>query len=479
MTHHPQPPRSGQLHLRQAVRVVRPTVGPRELEHLLRVRAESPTDPHRVREVLDLMSRACELAIATGASSAETTAMALRLGAHFRVPAQIDVTYTSITLSAWLGDEGPLTHARVVKARADDYARLALLERWCDRVLRDDLDLPEAWERFDQVWRSPRTYREWVVVLAAALLGFGFATSIGGSATEGLLAGTAAVTVRVLTRVLGRRGTPTFFLQAIGAAIPTLFGVAVMGIATHTTLQPGVRPSVVVAAGLAPLLTGLSFVAAAQDALDGYHVTAGARMMEVLTATVGIAIGVMGALATGFALGVHRYIAPGAQYDTRLLVQLLSAALIGTACGVMAHGRPVPVLMMGILGALGMLVAWLVSSDSRTWPFAAGVGALCIGVSASLVRRRLDVPVAALVSGAIAPLLPGLLLYRGLYGLLSPLGDTSPGSGRVLGEAAAVAIALAVGVSAGRLFVQGVVLPADDIGRRALRTAVAARRSAR
>ena len=54
------------------------------------------------------------------------------------------------------------------------------------------------------------------------------------------------------------------------------------------------RSSLVVAAGIVVLLAGMSLVSAAQDAINGFPVTAGARAFELVTLTIGIVVGIAG-----------------------------------------------------------------------------------------------------------------------------------------------------------------------------------------
>jgi len=464
----PKPPTAW---IRQGWRGVQPKHAPDDLKHLRppETRPIPELERQRVGRVVDLLLRACELSMSTGASASETTLMALRLGEHFDTALEVNLTYTSITISAALPDGDPITSMRMVRTRADDYARLTLLDGWTHRVLTTSLALEEAQRQFDVLTTRPRTYRPLVVGLAGALLGGAMAALIGGNPIEVALAGASTGLVDLVLRRIARAGIPTFFLQLVGGSIPTIVGLVVMTVADSLGRSTLVWPSVIVAAGMASLLAGLSLVGAAQDALDGYHLTAAARTLEVATGSTGIAVGVMGTLWVGLALGVPAYIVPTGGISPRLGVMLVSSALIGIAFAVIGHARPVTALATGLLAALGAGAATVVDGATGNWPLSVGVAAFLLGLSTMQVRRRLHVPFGALASGAIAPLLPGMLIYRGLYGLLAELDANSHPSSYLLLKAAAVGLALAVGTSAGRLFAARVLRPADDAGRRAVR----------
>ncbi len=60
------------------------------------------------------------------------------------------------------------------------------------------------------------------------------------------------------------------------------------------------------------MLAGMGVVAAAQDALDGYFITAGARVVELLMRTGGLILGVAGVLWLAVRIGAPAYLAPEA-----------------------------------------------------------------------------------------------------------------------------------------------------------------------
>ena len=87
---------------------------------------------------------------------------------------------------------------------------------------------------------------------------------------------------------------------------------------------------------------------------------------------------------------------------------------------------------------------------------ATAMAAIAVGAVAQLGHARWRMPVVALITAGIIPLLPGLTLYRGLYGLLQDVEDggrvAAPG---MLLTALMVGVALAVGTSLGSQVVRG------------------------
>ena len=112
----------------------------------------------------------------------------------------------------------------------------------------------------------------------AATLGWAGPGGRGGGAAgrRGLTIAASAFAVTALIdrlgRLLGRFGVAPFFLQMVGASVATVSTLALFGIGA---LPAGTQSSLVIAAGITVLLSGLSVVGTVQDAISGFYVTAG------------------------------------------------------------------------------------------------------------------------------------------------------------------------------------------------------------
>jgi hypothetical protein len=69
-------------------------------------------------------------------------------------------------------------------------------------------------------------------------------------------------------------------------------------------LPPGTQPSLVIAAGITVLLSGLSVVGTVQDAISSYYVTAAGRAAEIALLSAGLLTGVILRLRLGLLLGL-------------------------------------------------------------------------------------------------------------------------------------------------------------------------------
>lgn len=383
----------------------------------------TPIDAATASAIVDLALRVSELALRSGASAADATAFALTVAEAYRLPIDVDVTWTSITVSYHRSGTGePITGFRSVRERSNDYQMLARLATFVDEVAAGRIALAHASEKFVILRASGRPYRAWVVALANGVLGAGVATMLGGVTVEAAMAGLSMVAVFLAQSWLVKIGVAPFYQQMVGAAIPTGVALTVMELRTHMGWLSQASPSLIVAAGMVGLLAGLGVVTAARDALEGSFITSVARTYDTLMLTGGIVIGVVLALWAGLRLGVQGTISPTATLVTPSWWQAIAAGVCSIAFAVICHVSPRSLINCGVLGVFGYASYLAVSDSFGYYPASAAFGACAVGIAAQLVAWRWRVPALALITTGIVALMPGMMLYRGLYYLINAEG---------------------------------------------------------
>ena len=407
-------------------------------------------DPSEIDELsahaaLELALRIGESMLAVGVGAADVTATMLRVAAAYGLAScQVDVTFTSLTVSWDRPNAVPLTGMRIVRTRTPDYTRLHAVTNLARDVNARLVDVEEAHRRLDRIVRRPHPYRRWLVTVALAVLASGVAFLLGGSWQVALIAaGTTAVIDRLM-RLLGRWQLPFFFQQATGAAFATTVAVVLV------LLETGLRTSLVVGSSIVVLLAGLSLVGAAEDAINGFHVTAGARTFEVMTATGGVVVGIGGVLDLARRLEVPMAVIDPVALSVPLAVQIASAIAISGGFAVSSYAGPRPAVVAALAGALAWCT-FTVARDAGVGPAAASAAAaVVVGFCGEGVTERLRLPPLVVAVCGIVPLLPGTTIYRGLFAVVVD-GDIAVGLGH-LTTAVMIGVALAAGVTLGQWF---------------------------
>ncbi|MGB3764075.1 MAG: threonine/serine exporter family protein [Ornithinimicrobium sp.] len=407
--------------------------------------ADDDVSQRHARMVLDLGLRIGEASLSTGASAAEVVATVLRVTSAYGVKSTaVDITYTSISVSVQRGvDQDPLSVMRVIKARALDFTRLEGLQRLVDDLTATDaqssmphgepvwvrIPVEDARTRLADILTKPHPYRRWIVTLGMALTGLGVVILFDAGPTMWIVAGLSAAAVDLTQRALYRLGVASFFSQVASAAIPSTIAVVLYWVTLPTERQnripglgidvPGLgTPSLVVVSGIIVLLAGLSVMGAAQDALDGYYVTAGARGLEVATMTLGIAVGVAGVLAIANAIGLPLVIQPDVAQRPTVIGGTIGAMIVAVGfCMTNYTGIRATVASTGVAA-----VSWLTFQAGSALALpqapASAVAATLVGALAYAIHHWLRVPEVVVGTAAIYCLLPGLAVYTAIFLLM-------------------------------------------------------------
>ena len=423
-----------------------------------------------VPRVLDLTLRIGELLLASGESAEDVEAAMLGVSHAYhldRCEPQVTFTLISISYQPSLIDP-PVTAARVVRRRGSDYTRLASVYRLVADITGEHASVEDAYRRLAEIRRNRHPYPGWALSLATGLLAGSATLLVGGKAdVQALLVFAAAFVAAVigdrLAWAVSTRGLPEFY-QFVVAAMPA----AAIGVVL-TLGDSNLRGSVVITGGLFALLPGRALVAAVADGLTGFYITAAARLLEVVYLVVGIVLGVLLVLYVGVrfsaslhpeqSLATHSY--PPLQLPAAMALTLFFAMLL------QSNRRVLPVVT--VLGGIGWTVYGVLTVRAQVSPIiATGIAAGMVGLFGQLASRYRYASSLPYVTAALGPLMPGSVIYLGLLSLAKG----EPLAGLVsISRAAAIALALAVGVNLGgevaRLFLQIPQGDGPEIVRRA------------
>ena len=413
-----------------------------------------------VPRVLDLTLRIGELLLAGGEGAEDVEAAMFAVCRAYglgRCEPNVTFSLLSISCQPSLVDD-PVTASRTVRRRGTDYTRLAAVFRLVDNISDDETEvsLEEAYRRLAEIRRNRHPYPGWVLTASAGLLAGAASVLVGGDAVVFVAAALGAMLGDRLAWLCAGRGLPEFYQ----------FTVAAVGVAL-TLAEVDVKASAVITGGLFALLPGRALVAGVQDGLTGFYITASARLLEVMYLYVGIVTGVLLALYFGLKLGAG--LNPDAAMSSyqQPVWEIVASMLVSLAFAVLLQQERSTVLMVTLNGGVAWSVYGAMHYAGNLSPVAStAVAAGVVGLFGQLLSRYRFASALPYTTAAIAPLLPGSATY---FGLLS-IARSDVDAGLVsLTKAAALALAIAIGVNLGseisRLFMR---LPsASTAGRRA------------
>ncbi len=392
---------------------------------------------------LDFCLSVGEILASNGAGAADVSETMTELAAHFGLNAVVDVTFVSLSISHQADfDSPPRVQIRQVKQRDLDYQDLTLVDHLVRRVLADQIDLHEARTRLARILTTPQLAPPGFVAFSWGVMGAAITLQLGGRGAVLAIAFLAAVLIDLVQTALARRGFSIFYRQVAGGAI----AAAVAGLAADRI--DGLDPSLVVTANIIILLAGVSYMGAFHDALTGYYITAGARLLEATLATGGIIAGVSLGLSFADVIGVDiRSFDPGRVSQQGWAVAAVGAALAAVGFAMASAAPRRALIVVGALAGVAMLAFQLFSGLGLGRAWASGLAAMAVGLLTPFARWLVGVPGLVLAVSAVFPLLPGLSIFRGLSLVSDPFRSTE-GLLAII-TAGSVALALAAGVLAG------------------------------
>ncbi|MFD7436538.1 threonine/serine exporter ThrE family protein [Streptomyces sp. NPDC059861] len=416
-----------------------------------------------VPRVLDLTLRIGELLLAGGEGAEDVEAAMFAVCRSYgldRCEPTVTFTLLSISYQPSLVDD-PVSASRTVRRRGTDYTRLAAVYQLVDDLSDPEthISLEEAYRRLAEIRRNRHPYPTWVLTSASGLLAGAASVLVGGDLIVFVAAALGAMLGDRLAWLCAGRGLPEFYQFTVAAMPPAAMGVAL------TLLHVDVKASAVITGGLFALLPGRALVAGVQDGLTGFYITAAARLLEVMYFFVGIVVGVLVVLYFGVQLGAQLNPDAALYIAERPLLQIAASMLLSLTFAVLLQQERSTVVAVTLNGGVAWIVYGAMHYAGNISPVASTAAAAgLVGLFGQLLSRYRYASALPYTTAAIGPLLPGSATY---FGLLSIAGnDVDSGLGS-LTKAAALAMAIAIGVNLGseisRLFLR---LPGAATGGR-------------
>ncbi|MVT25235.1 threonine/serine exporter family protein, partial [Nesterenkonia alkaliphila] len=324
----------------------------------------------------------------------------------------VDITNQSISLNWAPEGKIPYSRVRVVRSWSSNFQALSAVHRLVTDITAGRLTRGEAEAQLDEITRQPKPYPRWIVTLCGALFASFFASFLGAPILDALAGFAATILVIWVVRQLTAWRVPEFFTLAAGGFIVSAFAMIAFG------LDANITPSMVTAGGLMILLPSVRIVGAIQDAINGFPITAAGRLVSVTIAFAGMTSGIMAAVVGSEMVGIYQ--TELAQGLTRIYPAPVLILLVFLACcaaAIVEQTRPLLILPTGVVGALGFCALYLGELIGLGDRFTPVIGGLIVGALGRVVALRLGAPQLVVAVPAMMFMLPGLMIFRGMYQL--------------------------------------------------------------
>ncbi len=395
--------------------------------------AEDDLEYKAAEDAMDIALRLGELMLRSGAAAAKVepaiVAVGVAAGLH---RLEVDITLQVLLMQSVLSDGKTITRLRVVRGARQDFARLDAVHQLVEDIVRDEWDATEVRRRLRTIQYQRRNFSDLMVLIGSGLLGGSVTFMLGAGLVATAVAVLSGLIVRGATRRLGEQGYPEFYQMAFGGFIGTAIAWTAFVLGVYTPLPlSGADFAYMVAGGIIGLLPGRALAAAVEDVISGYQVTGAGRTLAVFLNTTGLIAGVAGALAAQIMITNFfdlAFVSPEVldlrSFRSPIVPAIIGAFLLGLTAAITAQSRRRLLLPIGLLCVTGVLVSRALTDLLGVGnSIAAGVAAIVVGVCGRLLASRVNSLAIVITIPASFGLLPGLVIFRGLYEMVTAGGS--------------------------------------------------------
>ncbi|AKE40772.1 Threonine export carrier [Corynebacterium kutscheri] len=371
---------------------------------------------------LDIGARIGEILIVAGTTNSDTAHQVKAILEAFGLyNVHVDLTYNRLRLFTHVSGNAhqPVGLVRVITPGEQNFHHLRLVDELIRDIHTGRATPANATQRLDEITTAPLTMSRHAINLSWGGLGGTVALLIGGDIFVAAISFITSFIILSFSSRMGHSGLPIFFQNVLGG----IFASLIAAVAYHTGSYVGLalKPSMVIATCIIAMLAGLTLVQAIQNGVTDAPITAAARFFDTAIITGGVVAGVGIGIALSGELGIplppmETVASPNLSSSmVRVLGSIGASMTFARAC----YSDWAGVFLSGCTAffASGMYY-FILTPLGFTGVFASGVIAAMIGLIGGLLARRYQIPPLILTIAGVTPLLPGLSIYRGMYGLL-------------------------------------------------------------
>ena len=361
---------------------------------------------------VDFAARITAAVVANGGTVAEATRYGRQILTHAQIEhSDLDASYGAVGIN-WLDAEG---HPRLRMERVDsygfDYGVLTRATNIAADYIQGTIDLPEAREQLTNIAATGKSWSKKVTILATAAAGAAAPLVYGGDWIVSIAGVISYLALVYMMQKLGELRWPSFFIQ-IAAGILATVAAAAMRI-----LDPHVDPTSVVISIIIIMMAGMASTSAVQDTITGHYMHGLGRIYEGLVNTAGLVVGVRLGAALFTMLGVSLPVTNEVSLASiPLWLMMIAAAFVAVGNGIILQSPARVVFPTAALAMVVYAVYAALSTGEGADAWARGAAAFTAGIGTAILPRFVKAPSSAMAISSFLVLLPGTLLYQGIWG---------------------------------------------------------------
>lgn len=421
-----------------------------------------------LRRKLDLLLRTGQILMESSADTSRVKRNMERTAAYLGLPKEnlhMNVDYYMLQVNI-----SDVYHSFSKMQRCDKHVinMLAIQEvsRLSWRTIQKDYSLDKYEEELEKIANGKHYYKDWMIAIGAGLACGGFCIQFGCDWTAFFYASIAAILGNRLRMFLNHSGSNLYANFAIAAFVSTILAWLSSFLSTPTVqaaLPEFLRPILFTETPWHPLLAcalyivpGVPLINAVNDLLDNHINTGLVRAMNTFLIVIAMSFGIMLAIKCGSFDGFAKDLSTIPHHSFYVYAVAAAISAMGFATIYNIPYRLMPWIAVG--GIICVCTRNFVFLDPSTGNAGLGlgivVGSLCGSALISIINIKavhiLHTPHQCITIPAVIPIIPGVLMYRALYGFMGMQGVvgevTHAMSFAINGSLVLVCIALGVAI---------------------------------
>lgn len=393
-----------------------------------------------LRRKLDLLLRTGQILMESSADTSRVRRNMERTAAYLGLPKEnlhMNVDYYMLQVN--ISDE---YHSFSKMQRCDKHVinMLAIQEvsklSW--RAIQKDYSLDKYEEELEKIATGKHYYTDWMIAIGAGLACGGFCIQFGCDWTAFFYASIAAILGNRLRMFLNHSGSNLYANFAIAAFVSTVLAWLSSFLSTPTVqaaLPEFIRPFLFTDTPWHPLLAcalyivpGVPLINAVNDLLDNHINTGLVRATNTFLIVIAMSFGIMLAIKCGCFDGFAKNLPTIPHHSFYVYAIAAAISAMGFATIYNIPYRLMPWIAVG--GIICVCTRNFVFLDPSSGNTGLGlgivVGSLCGSALISIVNIKavhlLHTPHQCITIPAVIPIVPGVLMYRALYGFMGMQG---------------------------------------------------------
>lgn len=381
-------------------------------------RLQTKTANARIGRKLELLLQTGQILMENGANSRRIVRIMKRAAAYMDIPEEtlhIHVTYTTIMANISDGDRS-ITKFQKCYKHGVDMTIISGLSKLSIRALKEDYPLEEYGRQLQEIRDRGRSYTDLFVTVGASLACGGFCKLLGGDWPAFLYTAFCAIAGFWTRRQLGR-----FDLGPYIGVFAATFVATCLAFLTHWL--PSSTPWHPMLACALFTVPGIPLINAVDDLLENHIVSGMTRAVNALLIVVSMSFGIVLAIKL---CGVQDFTALSLEPRGSYLTYAIAAAVASVGFSTIFNTPRRLLWVIALGGALSVCVRNYLSFELGVEPGVASFGgALAVSLVALQAIHWFHTPNHVLTIPSVIPMVPGVLLYRMLFGVIN-INDLDP-----------------------------------------------------